>query len=52
MRKLLNITPSDSNYSADTDDEDGIGSDSETEGDFHHFPSNSISQVLDFPQFF
>ncbi|XWS24904.1 hypothetical protein CRYUN_Cryun27aG0025000 [Craigia yunnanensis] len=31
MRKLLNITPCDSDYSADTDDEDNIGSDSETE---------------------
>ncbi|XVE60884.1 hypothetical protein DITRI_Ditri05aG0163000 [Diplodiscus trichospermus] len=31
MRKLLNITPTDSDYSADSDDEDDIGSDSETE---------------------
>lgn len=31
MRKLLNITAKDSDYSADTDDEDDIGSDSETE---------------------
>ncbi|XWS15312.1 hypothetical protein CRYUN_Cryun35bG0085000 [Craigia yunnanensis] len=31
MRKLLNITPGDSDYSADTDDGDDIGSDSETE---------------------
>ncbi|XP_022767988.1 type IV inositol polyphosphate 5-phosphatase 3-like isoform X2 [Durio zibethinus] len=31
MRKLLNITPRDSDYSADTDDEDDTGSDSETE---------------------
>lgn len=32
MRKLLNINPRDSDYSADTDDGDDIGSDSETEG--------------------
>ncbi|KAG4195462.1 hypothetical protein ERO13_A06G111700v2 [Gossypium hirsutum] len=31
MRKLLNINPRDSDYSADTDDGDDIGSDSETE---------------------
>lgn len=32
MRKLLNINPRDSDYSADTDDGDDIASDSETEG--------------------
>lgn len=37
MRKLLNITAKDSDYSADTDDEDDIGSDSETEGDLTIF---------------
>ncbi|XP_022773448.1 type IV inositol polyphosphate 5-phosphatase 3-like isoform X2 [Durio zibethinus] len=31
MRKLLNITPRDSDYGADTEDEDDIGSDAETE---------------------
>ncbi|PPS05904.1 hypothetical protein GOBAR_AA14750 [Gossypium barbadense] len=31
MRKLLNITPRGSDYSADTEEEDDVGSDSETE---------------------
>lgn len=39
MRKLLNISHRDSDYGADTEDEDDMGSESESEGQLSIFPS-------------